>query len=392
MATGAPNAILAINSLDRYINTVLTDVSLFQATWANGATVLTLEPVVPPNKPPLVRGRIISAGIQKDTFITAIVGNQITINKATTAAANVATTVVQYFTTAAANQPISSALYGAYADVEPYSYNFQIERPNALINGYIQRIVVSQIQIQYNIPTVNLDKNDLFYIYNETDNQFYDIQIPFGFYTPEELAAVLETIIQVNIPDIQVTFDTTLKFTFESASKDFWFSDPIITTALFGLSNDQKNNMFRTLRMLGMTTNNSGAQGASGKQESFDYPNFLYTPFIDIYSNVLTNYQTIKDGDTSISNRKGLVARVYLSGVSNGVITTNTAALGCSSFVLTTDLNSPKIIRWTPDVAVPSLDFQLRDCYDDFIPGAEQGYSTEWQMTLLCIEGREWNS
>lgn len=386
MATGAPNAILAINSLDRYINTVLTSLSLFQATWTSGATVMTLEPVVLPYKAPIVGGEVTAPGIQPDTFITAIVGNQISISKPTTATAATATIVIQTMTTAAANQPTSSSLYGAYTVVTPYSYDFNIERPNSLINGYIRRIVVSQIQIQYNIPTVNLDRNDMFYIYDATASQFRSYTIPFGFYTPEELAAVLEVIIKVTIPDMEVAFDTHNKFTFTSATTLFWFPEPEITSALFGLTIQQKNNLYRTLRLLGMTANNGAGAGGLNIQESFDYPNFLYTPFIDIYSNVLTNYQTIKDTDTSLSNRKSLVARIYLSGVSSGVITTNTSALGSSSFVLTADMNSPKIIEWTPDSAVPSLDFQLRDCYDDFIPGAEQGYSTEWQLTLLCAE------
>ena len=70
-------------------------------------------------------------------------------------------------------------------------------------------------------------------------------------------------------------------------------------------------------------------------------------------------------------------------------------ALGSKPFVLTYDLNSPKIINWTPDSAVNSLDFQLRDCYGDLLftniqaltPGnpVEQ-WNTEFQMTLLCIE------
>jgi hypothetical protein len=54
---------------------------------------------------------------------------------------------------------------------------------------------------------------------------------------------------------------------------------------------------------------------------------------------------------------------------------------------MTADLNTPKVIQWSPDVAVPSIDFQLRDCYGDLIPGDVERYPTEFQMTLLCIEG-----
>ena len=84
---------------------------------------------------------------------------------------------------------------------------------------------------------------------------------------------------------------------------------------------------------------------------------------------------------------KGMVARVYLSGTGNVQLTTADTALGSSPFVMTADLNNGKVIKWSPDVAVPSIDFQLYDQYNEFIPGAEDGFSSEFQMTLLCIEG-----
>jgi hypothetical protein len=150
---------------------------------------------------------------------------------------------------------------------------------------------------------------------------------------------------------------------------------------------------------LGISKDNTTSVNGDNIQESIGYPNFLYTPYIDILSDVLTNYQTVKDTNTSTFKPKGLIARVYLSG--NGSlqpteyapnVSGSSRALGSTPFTVTADLNSPKVIRWNPDVAVPSVDFQLRDCYGDLIPTTEDGYNTEFQMTLLCVEGREWNS
>jgi len=81
-----------------------------------------------------------------------------------------------------------------------------------------------------------------------------------------------------------------------------------------------------------------------------------------------------------------LIARVLLSGVGTARYTTGTMALGSTPFVMTADLNTPKVIQWTPDIAVPSIDFQLRDCYGELIPGDLERYPTEFQMTLLCVE------
>jgi hypothetical protein len=179
---------------------------------------------------------------------------------------------------------------------------------------------------------------------------------------------------------ITVVFAVKDGFTFTSTSSTvFYFPDP---TAVPGLSLDVAN-VYKTYRTIGMTIANGVP---SVIQNSFDYPNFLYTPYIDIYSDILTNYQDIKDTNTTTSKFKGMIARVYLSGTGNLQATHTDTALGTEPFVMTADLNTPKVIQWTPDVAVPSIDIQLFDQYSQLIPGPSEGFSTEFQMTLLCVE------
>lgn len=401
MATGAPNAILAINSLDRFITTSAQPVlSFFYASWATGATTITLENSPTPGaSTPQVGAFLTATGLAARIVSIGPTPNQINISTPTTAPQFLAFRVTQVTTApAGASQPVSTALYGAFQDVSPFANDFNIQSPNALINGYIQRIVVSQIQVQYNIPTVNQNLNDTFYIYSSTAGDFYQITIPFGFYTPDELAAFMQIAIRATtgdlggapITDMLVTFDPILGFKFNSVTNEFDFPDPVLLKGQNNLSDSLINNIYKTYKMIGIGLFNTDPP--RNTQFSFNYPNFLYTPYIDIFSDVLTNYQNIKDTNTSIAKPKGLIARVYLSGVGNPQTTTASLALGSAPFTMTADLNSPKIIKWTPDVAVPSIDFQVRDCYGDLIPGAADGYSTEWQMTLLCVEGREWNS
>jgi hypothetical protein len=222
--------------------------------------------------------------------------------------------------------------------------------------------------------------------------QYTNIFLPYGFYSPDELSAMLEIQINNAIPgiDMVVTYITQRGFIFESQATPtpipfFFASDRQLS--IQGVYDTTR--LFKTYRLLGITIGNSVANTV---QEPKEPPCFLYTPYIDIYSDVLTNYQTIKDANTQISCFKGMVARIYLSGNGNVQTTTPTGALGTQPFVVTADMNSPKVIKWTPDVAVNSIDFQLRDCWGDLIPGGELGYNTEFQMTLLCVEGREWNS
>lgn len=406
MATGAPNAILAINSLDRYTSNTAFVGSQFLAHWGAGVNTLTLGKTGDPTVPfgtPVVGGILTNPGLEDDTKILSIVpsppvfGSIITINTQTIGATSAFGEYVNQLipNTVQGNQPVSNILSRGYETPinEPYSNDFTIRSPAALIYGYIQRLVVSQIQLQYNIPTVLTNLNDLIVIgvggNSGAGRQYYDITMPFGFYSPDELAAMLEIQINNAIAGINmaVAYNTQRGFIFESGAAIPFFFASDRQLSIQGVYDTTR--LFKAYRLLGITIGNSVSNTI---QEPNEPPCFLYTPYIDIFSDVLTNYQTIKDSNTQVSCFKGMVARIYLSGNGNVQPTTPTAALGTQPFVVTADLNSPKIIKWTPDVAVPSIDFQLRDCWGDLIPGGEYGYNTEFQMTLLCVEGREWNS
>jgi hypothetical protein len=319
-----------------------------------------------------------------------------------------------------ANQPFSNTLEAQYDNVGPYSNDFSIIAPNALMNGYIDAIKISQIQLQYNLPTIVPNGNDLMIVGYETSPQsgvyaYQQIDLPYGFYTPSEIAALLETELNTYIPSLQpwvVNFTSSIGadwgFSVVSDNEDelqFYFPRPTELRDNLTITEVAIANYLKTCRLFGFNTNN-GDPSYIG-QVSWTAPEFLYTPYIDIYSDALTNYQKLKDTDSSTSRRKGLIARIYLSGVGNPQITSNafvnqdglivvpSTALGCNPFVLTYDLNTPKIINWSPDTAVNSLDFQMRDCYGDLLfnynpstsPGqAADVFNTEFQMTLLCVE------
>jgi len=330
-----------------------------------------------------------------------------------------------------ANQPASNTLLAQYVGTfqgQPYllkntqtSSNFQITAPGALLNGYIEKIIVSQIQLQYNLPTVIPGRNDTLYVttqFQAEPETTYEIQIPYGFYTPAELAAILEVELNATVqfpilnPPLQfiVTYnpspldsnDNLVNNFFDIRVYDnggnytFYFPTP---QDVFGFGNsdtDDARNLLRAYKLFGISIANAYQQ-ANYFQTSTRAPDFLYTPYIDILSDALTNYQPLKDTDSSTFTRKGLVSRIYLSGIGSPQGSAFTTSLGCQPFILTYDLSSPKVIRWSPDTAVNSLDFQLRDCYGDLLFSdatyPNQGYqnyqfpfNTEFQMTLLCIE------
>ena len=457
------NAILAINSLDRYITSQVEKFIAFNATWASGATTLTW--VSGSNTPLLgaIANFYTAVGIQAETIITDWnpTTNIITIDRPTTLAAAAPTQVVWKYTYQTSQY--NNSLLRLWQRGTPYSNNFTLQSQTNYIYGYINKIIVSQIQLQYNVPTVNLNLNNTFYIVDTefansfnatwasgattltwvsgttpivgavcngftgvgiqdgtiltnwnsatntvtidtpttlaaavstllswTSSKLYQIVIPFGFYWPDELAAALQQLIRAStlFTTMTVVFNSKRGFVFAAAApylNNFYFPDPDELAEVWNVNSILITNVLKTYRLLGITFENSVLFPAT-TQNSEDYPNFLYTPYIDIYSDSLTNYQTVKDTNTTIANQKGLIARLYISGTGGIQDVENQSALGSRAFTMTADLNSPKIIEWTPDVTVTQIDIQIKDQYGDLLPGVEQGFQTEFQMTLLCAE------
>lgn len=326
------------------------------------------------------------------------------------------------------NQPFDNTVVAEYTNVLPFANDFSISAPGALLNGYIDRIIVSQIQLQYNLPTIQAGNNDNFVLYVESvpgSGTYVAVVLsfPYGFYTPTELATMLEiqlndrtledeftvtysqgdpnTVGTVNLPSNAYSFSGFLILS--NRNRNIRLPEVDLVTGINELQTDpellystsQVTTTLKTYKIFGFSIINSIA---SQGQRSYNAPNFLYTPYIDIYSDALTNYQTLKDTDSSVSRRKGLVSRLYLANANSIQTTTAGGALGTAPFVACYDFNSPKVIGWSPDTAINSLDFQVRDCYGDLlftnsvetfnsITYLTEVFNTEFQMTLLCIEG-----
>ena len=319
--------------------------------------------------------------------------------------------------------------------------NFQVGGFGALIYGYIKKIQISQIQLQYNVPTIIPGANDVFTLfiisYNPKTVIPAFIEIPFGFYTPQELVASIQIVI--NKSPLVVGTGLTITVAYEAAPNVFTFTlgqptlkyyiyFPNINEIKASLNTGFLNpagyvNILKCYRLLGINKTNTTP---TRLQISTEVPQFLYTPYVDIFSASLTKYQKVKDNTTNATSETSLVARIYLSGIggpqnasgeNNNVInpdteypypiTEHTYPLGSRPFIELFDPNTPKVVRWNKDETVYTLDFQLRDQYGDLLftqynsnttvtpidpttIDSPQIYYTEFQMTLLCIEGEHY--
>jgi len=310
--------------------------------------------------------------------------------------------------------------------------NFQVGGFGALIYGYIKKIQISQIQLQYNVPTVIPGANDQLMMSLSQLTAPYTIttvliNIPFGYYTPQELAAILQIQIAKSalnaLSPIEVAYRpdyNDFEFTvLDNQTYQLFFPDiPQIKLNLGTSLSNQYTIILKTYRLLGIDINNDRPASIQTSGVNAD---FLYTPYVDIYSTTLTKYQKVKDNSTNSSSETSLIARIYLAGAavpqnSGGELTlqdfstgqpvpvTNFSyPLGSRPFIVTQDCNTPKVVRWSKDETVYALDFQLRDQYGDLLftqfngniltPNPTQNpnpiFYTEFQMTLMCIEGEK---
>ena len=340
-------------------------------------------------------------------------------------------------------QKVDTSLLDQYFNRPPYSNSFTLQSGGAFIYGYMDKIVVSAVQLQYNCPTIvpsvlqgdpqinnsSTAGNDQMIIayrwLESTSPDVYNVEfiqqtLPFGFYNPNELAAVMQSIILTTnlgnlCPNFTVTYNKTISdqggFNFDVGVNSFdvgvWFPAPGSTLYIPGdlPPNPTPEQPFynaaynRFLRLVGMTIENSDVtQEGYTNMQSTDIISFLYTPYVDIISEVLTKFQNIKDTDSSANKLNSIIARIYLSGGGGAqTLTPDGFPLGSAPFTIVQDLNSPKIIRWSPAESVYNIDFTLRDSYGDLLftnakytndenITLEYGFSTEFQMTLLCSE------
>ena len=314
--------------------------------------------------------------------------------------------------------PQDTSLINLYSGLGQPGNNFLLESSSALIYGYINTLIVSQIQIDYRIPTI-VPSNDVFSITDRTlplrkGNDtfligvtissvltFNLVTIPYGFYNPPELATMLQALLQAvpglnsatviytnaNVPGsgapIEPGYGGGNGFVIETNNANL-ISFPTVTQMLgSGASQAQIIVFLKTYRTLGIESSPTGQPPAN--YYLTQSPNFLFTSYLDIQSFNLTKFQKIKDTDTSTLKRSSLIARTYLSAIGDPQSTSSLHSVGSEPFLITMDLNSAKVIQWSPDETIYSLDFAVYDQYGD-LAYWHNNYPTEFQITLLCSE------
>jgi hypothetical protein len=260
------------------------------------------------------------------------------------------------------------------------SANWRLNKQGYLLNGYFTRLAVTQIQFQWNLPTIAEDVNDILTF--EYDGNAFSAILSAGFYSGALLAAELQTemntaaglpantITVIYSPDNWFVMDAGAGHTLQIDS-----FDPTVVGALANIQN-------RLLVTLGFTTEwETAAQTLTG-----GIAPLLWTRWVDICSTTLTKFQRVKDATTLPQNiTSDVIARVYAVPPNVSQNAAQPGQLFSYPWVMTIDYNTPKHIKWSPDEAISNFDIQVRDEFGTLIPWTEE-FATEYQLTILASE------
>ena len=280
------------------------------------------------------------------------------------------------------------------AGAQTTSSDWQTILQQVVLNGYFTRLAVSQIQFHWNLPTIITGYNDtirMIYQIPPAAPVAFNLVIPAGWYTPDELATAIENALVAAAAPAGFTViynETSGSFTIGTGA------GVIATVGVPAAGNEkvQARAMF--------TTGLYSQFGAAAVTPIVGAPpSMVATRYVDICSSTLTKFQRVKDTTTlkqpTITN---IIARVYPVAPNTrvqtrGNFTTAVTELpgdgvGCYPFTICIDYNTPKYIKWDPNESLSNFDLQLRDEFGELLPYSpgDTGPACEYQLTILATE------
>lgn len=259
--------------------------------------------------------------------------------------------------------------------------DFIVSKKQPLLYGIFHRVAMTQLQMQYRVPTIVPNVNDQFVIEQTATQNDYLINLPAGFYSATTLAAAIQTAV-LAIPANPFTGFTCvynpLVGGLVMSTTGVTFQLPTSPGGLAPFTDAQQTRWLRTLNTIGA---NNSSSGWASTQQVLGTPQLLFTRYIDITSSRLAKFQRVKDADTLTTNKTNHVCRVYLTAPNTR--SDPTAVAGPLDICI--DPNTPKHSMWSIDEAIYELDFQLWDEFGQPLFWSNFA-NTEFQMTLMASE------
>jgi len=246
-----------------------------------------------------------------------------------------------------------------------------INNQSPLLFGYMTRIALTEMDVVWDIPNVNSRNNTITiksFAYTDatppvvTSNTTV-YSLPLGFYTHQELATELQTLLNGNSFNVinGLTFTVTVgsKGTF-TINQTAQYAPSLRFKGAFQFLKGSTD--YDLLDPMGITPINSNfTQFTSGLAP------MCYTPYVDVVSNFLTKNQNVTDGTSQKIYTSSKLARIYFSNEEikdvTPVATSNsdTNFIGTSPFMFRREFKFPKQIMWNTTENVDIIDIQVLD-------------------------------
>ena len=260
---------------------------------------------------------------------------------------------------------------GTFANPQSQPYNrFTIQKGFPLQQGQIMNIKLSEVLFPYAIPNVN-EYNNTFGISNDPDGLIsVQIIVPTGFYTGATLVSTINPLISTafsatNVPVLSYNANTNV-FTFTQSGAGHPVSIyPILNTSSGPVFTS--NAPVTSPSILSLMGFNFATQDYSVPSTILigGSASMVYTQYIDICSDVLTQYQNLPDASTGNVNLQHVICRLYIANetsTANSDASGNPLFPGMVPFVIHRQFKNPKVMKWNNQNSVDRIDIQL---YDD---------------------------
>jgi len=301
---------------------------------------------------------------------------------------------------------------------QPYN-NFILQKPQALVQGGIKRIKLTEVRFPYVIPNVvgGVTDSIWFTIYPAAPpNVTAQITITSGFRTGLGIASQLQTLLNASAVGTAatgniwtVTCDSVTGFQIDTSTavgstSDIFSMSPIDPALIAGGNTAIPAKSL--LSVIGFDVINDYTEivtqaGASAVQAN-NFAPLTFTQYIDIVSVNLTRFQTIADTSTRQNSRGNLICRLYIADensllpqptpvwdASGGAVllVDSFAPPGSLPFTIHRQFPEPKVFRWENEASVNAIDISL---YDDVgnplvLPSVYQSLAN-FQLTFKCSE------
>ena len=268
--------------------------------------------------------------------------------------------------------------------------NFQINKGYPVLQGAFNSIRVSEIRFPWFIPNIT-PRNNSFTLEVNPNGDRYVVTVEPGFYTGATLATALNAAFATATPAVPanetptVVYNQTGTFTITSFAGTTikLYPYPVLS------STNASPNDPSLLTTMGFTQDiqNWHPAGAGFNDATGGIASMLYTQYVDICSDVLTQYQDAADVSTADRNLQHIICRLYVAdeiSIPQEDGTGLPVVPGEKPFVIHRQFKNSKIMTWNGQNSVDRIDIQLFDDSGNLLytpPGMPN-----FQITLHAVE------